>query len=925
MPNYILRYRFIFFGLLLFSCINNATEFEVVGLSYNKAFEISNQESNAFSWKIKTESNNWKQGAYQILVSSSEKDINNSNGNYWDSGKIFSDEQLFVSYKGSKLVSGEKYYWKIKVWDESGINFKWSKVESFATSIKYPQDWKANWITFNYLKEGPMPLLRKAFQLKSANEPVSARLYICGLGYYEAYLNGRKIGDRLLEPAQTNYEDYAFYTAYEIPVKEIGKNNCLGIMPGNGWYNQNLVWTPAMAYGQPIAIAQLIIKFKDGHSETIITDSSWKWKEGPITFNNIYAGEAYNANLEISNWSKFDNDEKGWEPVKLATGYPSKMFEETIEPIRRMDSLKAIRILEPSDKKWVFDFGQNFAGWARLKISGQKGQKITLRFSEEIDKNNNIDPTSTGVCATKYVQTDQYICKGEGVEVWEPRFTYHGFRYVEVTGLETKPEKDLLKGIVVYSSMKKAGTFSCSDPQINKLHDLALWTIKSNIHGIPTDCPHRERCGWTGDAHTIATTLIQNFDARLFLTKYLYDMRSSARESRKELYFGVNFQDRSIVTKPAGIPTMIVPGKRTSGVASPDWGTAAVQIPWYLYQYYGELNLLHEFYPDMKTWVDYISAKFPEGIVNHGLGDWCPPGGNKMIDCPVSLSSTAFHYLDLSILAKTAYLFGYLTDASYYTERLNKVKERFNGQFFDAIQSTYGSQTANAMAIQLGLVPDGKIKEVVGSLAQDIKNKSNGFIQTGIFGLGRIFPALNENGAEDLAFNILTKTGNHSFANMWEKLDATTLWEVLPVDDVLSYDDLNKRSHSHPMNAGYDEWFFRGIAGIHQDGKSAGFKNIVFRPYFTSKLTNASASYDSPYGTIESNWNWKDKSFIWNIKIPANSGANLYIPKLFDKQQVFINGQDKRLNLSEDPAFPDFYLYKSVGNGGYHITIITFY
>ena len=183
---------------------------------------------------------------------------------------------------------------------------------------------------------------------------------------------------------------------------------------------------------------------------------------------------------------------------------------------------------------------------------------------------------------------------------------------------------------------------------------------------------------------------------------------------------------------------------------------------------------------------------------------------------------------------------------------------------------------------------------------------------------------MNENGAEDLAFNILTKTGNHSFANMWEKLDATTLWEVLPVDDVLSYDDLNKRSHSHPMNAGYDEWFFRGIAGIHQDGKSAGFKNIVFRPYFTSKLTNASASYDSPYGTIESNWNWKDKSFIWNIKIPANSGANLYIPKLFDKQQVFINGQDKRLNLSEDPAFPDFYLYKSVGNGGYHITIIPF-
>ena len=395
-------------------------------------------------------------------------------------------------------------------------------------------------------------------------------------------------------------------------------------------------------------------------------------------------------------------------------------------------------------------------------------------------------------------------------------------------------------------------------------------------------------------------------------------MRSSARESKKELYFGASFHDRSIVTKPAGIPTMIVPGKRTSGVASPDWGTAAVQIPWHLYQYYGDLNLLHEFYPDMKTWVDYISAKFPEYIVSHGLGDWCPPGGNKMIDCPVSLSSTAFHYLDLSILAKTAYLFGYIADASYYTDRMTKVKEKFNVQFFDRIHSTYGSQTANAMAIQLGLVPDEKIKEVVGSLAQDIKNKSNGFIQTGIFGLGRIFPALAENGAENLAYQIFTKTGEHSFANMWDQYDVTTLREVLPVDN----SGVGAGgSHNHPMNACYDEWFFRGIAGLSQDEKSSGFRNIVFRPYFTSKLTNASATYNSPYGTIESNWNWQGKAFNWKILIPANCVADLYLPKLFDKQQVFINGQDEGLNLSDDPSFHDFYLYKSVGSGSYNITI----
>ena len=903
------------------SCTNKAADFEVVGLNYNKAFEISNQASTAFSWKIKTESNNWKQGAYQILVSSSEKEINNNNGNYWDSGKIISEDQLFVTYKGSKLISGEKYYWKIKVWDKSESNFKWSKVESFTTSLAYPQDWKAKWITFDYLKEGPMPLLRKAFQLKSEQEPVSARLYICGLGYYEAYLNGKKVGDRVLEPAQTNYEDYAFYTDYDIPIKEIGKNNCLGIMPGNGWFNQNLVWTPAMAYGQPIAIAQLIIKFKDGHSEIISTDSSWKWKEGPITSNNIYAGEVYNANLEVSNWSKFDCDEKGWKSVKLATVYPPKMFEETIEPIRRMDSLKAIRIMEPSDKKWVFDFGQNFAGWARLKIAGQKGQKITLRFSEEIDKNNNIDPASTGVQATKHVQTDQYICKGEGVEVWEPRFTYHGFRYVEVTGLEAKPEKDLLEGIVVYSSMKKAGEFSCSDPQINKLHELALWTIKSNVESIPTDCPHRERCGWTGDAHTIAKSLIQNFDARLFLTKYLYDMRSSAREVKKELYFGESFHDRSIVSKPVGIPTMIVPGKRTSGIASPDWGTAEVQIPWQLYQSYGDINILKEFYPDMKTWVDYIAAKFPEGIVNHGLGDWCPPGGNPKIDCPVSLSSTAFHYLDLTILSKVANILGYTSDAFNYSNRSFTVKSKFNALFFDDQNNTYRSQTANVMAIQFGLVPEGKTPAVVNSLEKEITQKSNGFIQTGIFGLGRIFPVLAENGAEDFTCNLLTKQGIHSFAHMWESYGATTLWEILPVDDAMSPASFNGRSHNHPMNSGYDEWFLRGIAGIHPDENGPGFKNIVLRPYFTLKLKNAEATYESPYGTIVSNWKWQGKTFKWEIEIPANSSADLYIPKLFGKSQIAINRNKESLNLSEDPLYPGFYKSESLSSGKYSIIV----
>lgn len=921
MHNSILKYCCFLLLIVMFSCENKAADFEIFGLSQNLPFEINKQQPITFSWKIKSGTNNWTQCAYQLLMAGSEKNISNNVGDLWDTGKTFSGNQLFVPYNGKTCVAGEKYYWKVKVWDQGGKAFRWSKVASFTTPLTYPQNWKARWITYDYRKTSPMPLLRKSFQIQDENKAISARLYICGLGYYEAYLNGTKIGDRVLEPAQTNYDDYAYYTVYDIPVIEILKKNTLGIMPGNGWYNQNQVWSPAMAYGQPILIAQLIVKYKNGQSDTIVTDASWKWIDGPVISNNIYAGEIYDATHEVPRWCTFGSDEKGWKPAKLATLYPPKIIEASMEPIRRMSELPVFRVLEPSPKTWVYDFGQNFAGWVRLNINGQKGQKITLRFAEEIDQYNNLDPTSTGVKATKCVQTDQYICKGEGVEVWEPRFTYHGFRFVEVTGLETKPGNDLLTGVVVHSSLKKAGEFSCSNQQINKLHDLAFWTIKSNVHSIPTDCPHRERCGWTGDAHTLAATLMQNFDTRLFLTKYLYDMRSSARNTNKELYFGLSFHDRSIIPKPAGIPTMIVPGKRTSGIASPDWGTAATQIPWQLFQHYGDIHILREFYPDMKIWVDYISDKFPQYIVNHGLGDWCPPGGNAKIDCPVPLSSTAFHYLDLTILTKTAYLLGYNSDASYYSKRLSNVKERFNEQFFDSQNNTYGSQTANAMAIQMGLVPEGKASDVAKSIVQDITTHSNGFIQTGIFGLGRIFPALTENGDEDFAYQLFTKTGKHSFAYMWENHDATTLWEVLPVDDAMSPEMFNGRSHNHPMNAGYDEWFFRGIAGIHPDENAPGFKNIVFRPYFTAKLKNAAATYESPYGTISSKWKWEGKIFNWDIRIPANSGADIYIPKLFKNQRITINGNDEELNLNENISTPGFYVCKSVGSGIYNLKI----
>jgi alpha-L-rhamnosidase len=460
-----------------------------------------------------------------------------------------------------------------------------------------------------------------------------------------------------------------------------------------------------------------------------------------------------------------------------------------------------------------------------------------------------------------------------------------------VSGLNTKPSKDLLTGMVVYSAMKKTGSFHSSEPNINKLHELTLWTLKGNMQGIPTDCPHREKCGWTGDAHAVAETLIYNFGADKFLTKYVFDMRSSGRNEKKELYFGRGFHDRSVITKPKGITTMIAPGRRTSGTASPDWGTAVVQLPWYLYTYYGDKAVLEEFYNDMATWVDYVGAKKENGIVIHGLGDWCPPNGNAYINCPVPISSTAFHILDVSILRKTAKILGYKDDEQKYAALEKDLKESFNSSFLDKDNGTYGSQTANSMALEIGITPELYRKKVAKAIVEDSDKKHNGFLGTGIFGISRIFEALCENGYEDKAYQLLTKKGDYSFEAMWSHYDATTLWEILPVNrDPEEYDKMMLRSHSHPMQGGFDAWFYSGIGGIKPIAEDPGFKSMVFKPYLTKYIQEVNTSYKSAFGLIKSGWTHENDTFVWDITIPNNSDGNIYVPNYNKTILITVNG-----------------------------------
>lgn len=851
---------------------------------------ISNfNDSPTFSWKPLSGK---KEVASQILVSENIENIKKNIGNLWDSGKMELNP-LQTKYKGVKLDGGKKYYAKIRLWDAEGIEA--GKTLAFFAPLKYPVDWQAKWLSYEYKKEDPLPVFSKIFEVDKYKVEY-ARLYVCAPGFYEAYLNGKKIGKNVLDPGQTNYEDYAYYTAYDIDPSELTSRNSLGIMLGNGWFNQNQVWGNGLPYGQPVFICQLQIQYKNGEQEHICTDTDWQWKSGPITYSNIYGGETYNANLDVDLTVEGIEAQSDWERATLASNHPTQLFEQFAEPIQKMGTVDVKKVIDLGGNKYIFDFGQNFTGWAQLNIQGNKGQEITMRFAEEIDSTGNIDPRSTGVFATQVIQTSKYICSGEDIEIWEPRFTYHGFRYAEVTGLNSKPEKDLLTGVVVYSAVPQIGSFTCSEENINKLHELALWTLKGNIQGIPTDCPHRERCGWTGDAHALANSLLYNFDAQRFLTKYMLDMRSSGRNEVTELYFGESFNDRSFVTKPKGIPTMIVPGKRTSGIASPDWGTAMAQLPWALYLQYGDEQIIKEFYNDIKVWVEYIHAINKDGIITHGLGDWCPPGGNKYIDCPVPISSTAFHILDVDILKSIAQKLGHEKDFQHYSKMLDELKQSFHSHFYDTKNKTYGTQTANVLALDIDIVPESEKQKVAAAIVRNIDEEYDGFLNTGIFGLGRVFKVLCENGFEDEAYRLLSKKDNRSFATMWNTFGATTLWEALPTDVNFDHQVLLTRSHSHPMQSGFDAWFYSGIAGINLSQEQPGFKKVIFKPYLTNHLSHAAASYESKYGTIISSWKKTDEAFEWEIIVPSGTNADVFVPCVSSNAQVLINGQEVTKN-----------------------------
>ena len=875
------------------------TAAQVVGLKCRGLVDPIGIDEPIFSWQIVSEEHGFIQSAWEIEIASSLKALETGDC-IWSSGRVESEQQQFIRPIISELEKSFKYWWRVRIWDANSKVTAWSKPASFVLGIR-SEEWKGLWITSEWKENSSMPYFRKEFKVEDDGREVeSAIVYFCGLGCGDLYLNGALVDQsRVLDPAQTNYDKYALYSSFDITSQLIRGYNCLGVLLGEGWYGQGQVWGEnVMKYGNPLFRLQLELVYTDGTIERVVSDESWQWAPSALLKSNIYAGEVYDATKEKLGWSNVGFMADKWKQVVVATGtIPCELRPQLVEPIRLIKELRAIKKWKDPAGNWVFDFGVNVAGVPRIEVNLPKGTHLKMRMGEILNEDGSIDFSTTGVFATGVIQTDEYICAGDGVETWNPRFSYHGYRYLELSGLKSEPNLDCVKTIVVHSNVQQRGEFECSNKQINTLHELAIRTMLSNTHGLPTDCPHRERCGWLGDAHTVAPFESYNFDLNNFWNKYLQDVHStSSNYEKKTLYQKLYNTAFYFAEKKSGIPYMISPGKRLCGVASPDWGTAVVQLPWFTYLFYGDDEPLRIYYDEMKQWVEHVEQlsmndTLPrKHIVPYGLGDWCPPGGNETIDCPIALSSTAFHYFDVSIMEKVANLLKKTEDVYYFNSLKKSIYTAFVAEFYDMKNKTFGSQTADAMALDFGLVPKGDEGAVSKAIAKNMEEKYDNFLHIGIFGLGRIGEALSRYGNGKKSWELFTKTGENSFAYMWTDAEATTLWEVLPINKQSKEFCLQNRSSlNHPMQGGYDTWFYEDIAGIRVDESGAGFKVVRLEPTMASYLEWASASVYSGYGKTVSDWFWKNDQFIWKIELPANTSGLVALP---NGRQVEINGID---------------------------------
>ncbi|HTL31035.1 MAG TPA: glycoside hydrolase family 78 protein [Tepidisphaeraceae bacterium] len=807
------------------------------------------------SWMLESNRRGEVQTAYQIVMTG-------DGGELWDSGKVSSNQTTQIEYAGKPLQSRQRATWKVRVWDRDG-KVSESEPASWEMGLLAPSGWKAKWIGSGQESGSAAPMFRKTFDAKA--QITRARLYICGLGYHDVSINGQRIGDHQLDPGYTNYAKRMLYVTHDV-TREINSGaNAIGVILGSGWYDVHTkaVWNfhEAPWRDRPKLLLQLAIDYADGSTQTIASDESWKWSTGPITYESIYSGEHYDARLEKTGWDQpsFSEDDS-WKPVVVAQAPKGKLVAQQMPPIRFVTELKPKQIAEPKPGVYVIDMGQNFSGVPVITAQAPAGTTVKLRCAERTSKDGMIDTADIDVFVKKdhpeqTFQEDHYTFKGTGAtETWHPRFTYHGYQYVEVTGFPGKPTLDNLRGLVMHTDIEPAGTFECSNPLLNKIASAASWAYLSNLMSIPTDCPHREKNGWTGDAHLACEQGLYTFNGASVYTKWIDDIQDAMHDD--------------------GDLPGIIPTGGWGYTLGPAWDSALLLIPHYLYEYNGDTRILVSHYPAMKKYVDFLTSRAPEHIVKGApLGDWAPFDSKTNTDYLTS----AYYFRDAQIVSQIAKMIGNEGAATKYANLAEQIKAAINKTFFDPKTGNYaeGTQTAQACALVFDLVPSGEESRVFDNLIKAIDKRKN-HLDCGILGAKWIMQALLDHGRADVGYAIATQTDLPSWGH-WIEQGATTLWE--------NWD--GSASRNHIMYGDVVAWFFKALAGIQPDPAknvpgtflaAPGFSHFIIRPNIVGDLTHARGEHRTMHGMILSDWTREGSKLRLQIKVPPNTTATLSLP-----------------------------------------------
>ena len=707
-----------------------------------------------------------------------------------------------------------------------------------------------------------MPLFRKEFSVEG---PVTrAELLVSGLGQYEFRINGAKVGDRELTPGWSDYRRTIFYDSYDVTSLLRGGANALGIMLGNGMYRvlrtgeRYTKFTGS--FGPPKCIAQLRLELANGKKFEIITDETWKTHPGPITFSSTYGGEDYDARQEQDGWDRPGFNDSQWSPVIVTDGPGGELRPELAPPIRVMHTYAPIHRSEPRPGVIVYDLGQNFAGWPAVTLSGPVGATVKLIPGELLNSDGTVSQRSSGG-----PQWFAYTLKGGGSEQWHPRFSYYGFRYVQVEGADASPQNGRprvldLEGEAVHTSSKAIGSFTSSDDLLNRIHTLIVRAIENNSVSLFTDCPHREKLGWLEEAHLMAPSMLYDFD---FSGLYAATARNIADDQK---------QDAPNAGRVAEIAPQYVVFGGENGIFddSPEWGSTAVLAPWYVYQRDGNLPALLSHLDVMRRYVDYLSSRARNNIIAYGLGDWYDigpgePGVSKLTTSGVT--ATAIYYQDLRVLEKTLALAGSRNQSRAYGAKADAVRNDFHARFFDAAQHRYdrGSQTAQAMPLVVGLVPDDERAHVLDMLVADIRAHDN-HVTAGDIGFHYVVDALLDGERSDVLYDMLERTDTPSYGYQLAK-GATALTEA--------WDANPSSSQDHFMLGHAEEWFYRGLGGINVDFSAQSPRQLVLKPQVMGKLTEVHTSYVSAWGPVESNWKRGSAQTEYEITIPAKATATV--------------------------------------------------